>query len=185
MKKGSSLYDCENDLPFRKVYESHYRNLCFFAYQLLGDREIAKDVVQDSFVAYWNQKGTISNNEKIVKSYLYSTVKFISLNNLRHKKVTERFSMNSSDPYLEDEQITEKIMRAEVLRELYSALDMLPEGCKEVFRLGYFEGFSNSKIAEVLEISINTVKTQKQRGFKILRSVLKPEVFFLFSLVFI
>lgn len=184
MKKKPPFHDCENDLLFREVYDLYYRRLCFFAYQLVGDKDLAEDIAQDAFVAYWNQKSTFIDNDKVVKSYLYSTVKFISLNHLRHKKVTERYSLNSLGTHIEEEKITEKMIRAEVLNEIYQALDTLPEGCKEIFRLGYFEGFSNPKIAEVLQISINTVKTQKQRGLKMLRSILKPESFLVFLLVF-
>ena len=81
-----------------------------------------------------------------------------------------------------EEDVSEKIIRAEVVNELFKAIELLPAACREIFRLGYIEGLSNPKIAEVLDVSVNTVKTQKQRGIKILRNVLRPEAIFLLLL---
>lgn len=184
MERNLPASECENDQAFKKAFESYYRNLCFFAFQLLQDKALAEDVVQDAFVAFWNQKDNVIDHEKAIRSYLYSTVKFISLNTIRHQKVVGQHELSQANDHFEEEKITEKIIQAEIMKEVYYALDKLPFHCREIFRLGYFEGLSNSKIAETLEISINTVKTQKQRGLKILRSILKPEFFFIFLLIF-
>ena len=49
----------------------------------------------------------------------------------------------------------------------------LPEECRKVFDLCYFQGMDNTQAAEALGVSVNTVKTQKARGKKILRENLK------------
>src|SRR5690606_11011176 len=115
MRKSQSFHDCENDMLFKKVYELYYRRLCFFAYQLVGDKDLAEDIAQDAFVAYWNQKDTLVNTDEVVRSYLYSTVKFISFNTIRHKKVTERYLLNRVDSDIDEEIVSEKIIRTEVL----------------------------------------------------------------------
>jgi RNA polymerase sigma-70 factor (ECF subfamily) len=51
----------------------------------------------------------------------------------------------------------------------------MPTSCQQVFRLGYLDGLSNLEITRELKISINTVKTQKQRGMKMLLKRLNPE----------
>src|SRR5690554_3971738 len=112
MKKRIPYHDCDNDLIFKEIYTLYYRRLCFFAYQLVGDRDLAEDIAQDAFVAYWKQKPAFPYQENIVRSYLYSTVKFIALNSLRHKKVTERYSLNLLDSGIDEEIVTEKIMKA-------------------------------------------------------------------------
>jgi RNA polymerase sigma-70 factor (ECF subfamily) len=48
--------------------------------------------------------------------------------------------------------------------------------------MGYLEGMKNHEIAKELGISVNTVKTQKQRALQLLRLKLKPE-FFIFLLI--
>ncbi len=63
----------------------------------------------------------------------------------------------------------ERMIEAEVLGEVYKALQKLPEGCRKVINLSYFEGLSNQEVADRLNVSINTVKTQKLRALKMLR----------------
>ena len=55
-----------------------------------------------------------------------------------------------------------------MLGEIYRAIDELPSECGRVFRLG-LEGLSNQEIADTLSISVNTVKTQKQRAMAVLK----------------
>lgn len=184
MNKALPDIDGESILMFKKFFDAHYKRLSFFAYQILGDKDLSEDLTQDAFLNYWKQRETLSKEEKVVKSYLYSTVKFMALNHLRHQKVVQKYSLELVAESISEEGIAAKMIRSEVLNELYMALETLPENCREVFRLGYFEGFSNSKIAEVMEISINTVKTHKQRGLKALRAVLRPESFLMLTLLF-
>lgn len=184
MNEPKPIHDENALLLFQQLFESHYKRISFFAFQLLGDHVLAEDLVQDAFLNYWNQRDKLSNEDKAVKSYLYATVKYMALNHLRHQKVVDNYSSQMADAGLCEEEITVKMMRAEVINELYLAIEMLPESCREVFRLGYFEGFNNAKIAEVMQVSINTVKTHKQRGLKSLRSVLRPETFLLLTLLF-
>lgn len=175
---NQKLHNFSKEQSFKEAFTLHYRVLCYFAYRLVHDHDVAKDIVQDAYVAYWNQIHEIQSDEKVIKAYLYNAVKFISCKRIRHEKVVQRYS-DSAQSAGEDSDINENIIRAEVLAEIHKALNNLPPNCREIFMLGYFEGLSNSKIAEVMEISINTVKTHKQRGFKILRNLLKPEMFIL------
>jgi RNA polymerase sigma factor (sigma-70 family) len=61
------------------------------------------------------------------------------------------------------------IIRAEVIGEIQRSIEDLPEGCKVVIKLAFTEGLKNEEIAKALGISINTVKSQKQRALKLLR----------------
>ena len=68
-----------------------------------------------------------------------------------------------SDSHIKDLQdLMEKRVRA-------IAIEQLPEGCKTVLKLAYFEGLKNDEIATELGVSINTVKTQRQRALNLLR----------------
>ena len=56
-----------------------------------------------------------------------------------------------------------------VVAELFGAIDELPDKCKEIFKRSYVDGQEDKKIAEELDISLNTIKTQKQRAKSYLR----------------
>ena len=75
----------------------------------------------------------------------------------------------------------EGIILTEIHRELAAAVERLPEECRKVFDLCYFQGLDNESAAKELGLSINTVKAQKARGKKILKENLK-DIFSLFVL---
>lgn len=164
-----------------EVFKTYYPRLCHFAWQLLHDKDIVEDIVQDAFVAYWNNKDAIADHDVAIKNFLYTSVRNFCYNIIRREKATQRFQLLHQEDEHEESQVLAKIIRSEVMEEIYKIVRSMPEGCQKVFRLGYLEGLTNPQIAEKLAISINTVKTQKQRGLKILKGKLNPELFALLA----
>ncbi|MCL7988159.1 RNA polymerase sigma-70 factor [Sphingobacterium sp. lm-10] len=159
------------------LFKKYYKPLCHFAWQLLHDDESAKDIVQDAFMIYFDRKHKISAKDEVIRQFLYSTVKFSSLNQLRHAKVDAKYML--SLPSFEDwcdEDLELKYIRSEVLAEVYKVVETMPDACKTIFKKGYLEGLSTKEIAEELNISVNTVKTQKRRAMRVLFDKLDPEV---------
>ncbi len=70
------------------------------------------------------------------------------------------------------------------LQKIHSAINELPEKCKQIFMHCCVSGYTYTETAEELGISINTVRTQMFRAFKQLRSKLKsPHLFYLLLLL--
>lgn len=159
-----------------QLFKSYYKKLCHFAWQLLDNKTLVEDIVQDAFMSYWNDKQLLVESEVVIKNYLYSTVRHACYNLARHEKVVAKYWQYQNFEEWEEEKILACLLRAEVFAEIQKAIETLPDGCQQVFKLGYMEGLSNLKIAGLLGISINTVKTQKQRGLKMLKGKLKPEL---------
>ncbi len=76
-------------------------------------------------------------------------------------------------------EVLETIISTEMLAAMEAAVAALPEGCAAVLRKSYVEGLSNAEIATALQISIHTVKSQKQRALSLLRDRLGPGFVFL------
>ena len=165
------------------VFKTYHKRLCHFAWQMLGDRGMVDDVVQDAFVAYWNQRHVIYDNEVAIKNFLYAAVRHACMNLFRHAKIVRRYEEAHPDEAFEESKVMHNIIRAEVMDEVLKVMQTLPEGCKAVFRLGYLEGLSNPEVADQLNISVNTVKTQKQRAMTALRTKLNPEFFAVIALL--
>jgi len=168
-----------------QLFKSYYKKLCHFAWQLLDNKTMVEDIVQDAFISYWDDREFLASNERAVKNYLYSAVKHACYNIARHEKVVAKFWANSTFEDWEDEKILACMLRAEVLDEIQKAVETLPGGCQQIFKMGYMDGLSNLKISELLGISINTVKTQKQRGLKALKGKLRPELLTLVACFYI
>lgn|SRR5690606_36373651 len=160
-----------------KIFDEYHARLCHFAWQLIHDSEATRDIVQDAFLAYWDNKTNVPDDPIAIRNYLYKLVKNACLNKIRHDKVVNQYAALSGNSEKEESQIVAKIIRSEVISEIHRILKTMPTGCQTVFRMGYFEGLSNVEIAEKLQISVNTVKTQKQRGLKIVKQNLNAEFF--------
>lgn len=156
------------------LFDAYYVRLCEFSVRILKDEELAEDIVQEVFVGLCENPELIPKDLSKTKSFLYSCVKNACFNSLRHQFVVEKHQ--SSINLDEEESVVEHIIHAEILGEIHHAISSLPPGCAAIFRKGYLEGLSNTKIAEQLNISINTVKSQKQRGLILLRKVISPEI---------
>jgi len=157
-----------------QIFRTYYPRLCHFAWQMTHDAARAEDIVQDAFMNYWDNRQAVADDEVAIKNYLYSTVRNACFNVSRHEKVIDRYLTLHQEDLTEESTVLADIIRAEVMDEVYRIVQSMPEGCQQVFRMGYLEGMSNQKIAEQLKISVNTVKTQKQRGMKIIKGKFDP-----------
>ncbi|WP_019947486.1 RNA polymerase sigma-70 factor [Hymenobacter aerophilus] len=163
-------------LPLEQLFRRYYARLVYFSFQLTGHREAAEDIAQEAFITYWNQREQVAAAG--VQAYLYSTVRNASLNAVRHRKVVQLHQSQTQaapPPPAAEPDVVRQLIKAEVVAEIYEALETLPDGCRTIVRLGYLENKKNHEIAAELGVSINTVKTQKQRGLQLLRLRLRPE----------
>jgi RNA polymerase sigma-70 factor (ECF subfamily) len=63
----------------------------------------------------------------------------------------------------------QQVAHAELLQQLSTAMDSLPSGCNKVVSMFYLEGKELQAIADEMDISVHTVKSQKARGLQLLR----------------
>ncbi|GEO03342.1 DNA-directed RNA polymerase sigma-70 factor [Adhaeribacter aerolatus] len=179
LKQDSSI-SFNQELSLEQLFKEYYTRLVYFSFQLIKDKDAAEDIVQEAFIKYWHGREDTETGNQAIKSYLYSAVKNASLNVLRHQKVEEKYKDTLERTLPGETSILQLMIRAEVVSELHRAIQTLPAGCQQISRLGYLEGKNNQEIAEELGISVNTVKTQKQRSLQLLRLRLNPEIFGLF-----
>ena len=154
---------------FESLFNEFYPALCSFAQHYIDDKDKAEDIVQDVFIAFWKDHSE-SNQIGSIKAYLYTSVKNKCLNYLKHNVVVNKYvesEKKESISYFFDHVIEE-----ETHRMIYNAIEELPPRCKEIVLLS-LQGLKNNEIAEELNVSINTVKTQKALAYNELRVKLK------------
>ncbi len=159
---------------FKELYDLYYQGLCYFAYGYLNDYQESEGAVQECFVKLWEGRYEINSEEKL-GGYLYATVRNYCKNQLRQNKTQEAFIKNQSiqatNDWEEDDSLS--FIKSEVYREILKTIEQLPARMQEVFKLSYLTQLTEDEVAERLSISVNSVKTQKQRAKKILRKELK------------
>ncbi|WP_437920678.1 RNA polymerase sigma-70 factor [Sphingobacterium sp. LRF_L2] len=161
----------------KALFSKYYRSLCYFAWQMVKDENIAEDLAQDAFVSYFQHRKMVSDDENAIKSFLYSAVKFAVYNLNRKSKTIQKFWERNSYQESDDIDYEHQIIRTEFMHAIHETLSSLPDGCQRIMTMSYVDGFSNEEIAEQLQLSINTIKTQKKRGLHVLRQKLRPDYF--------
>lgn len=163
-----------------RCFKEYYLRLTVFAYPYVASEDIAKDIVQDAFMILVDRSDILSKDESIVKSFLYSTVKNLCLNFIRREHIGERIVKEITLPEVDESDHLQNIIHAEVVGKLYKELNDLPEKCQHICRLLYFEGKKYEEVAQLLDLSVNTVKSQRQRALRLLRSKLLQIIMFFF-----
>ncbi len=166
----------------KSLYDTYYKYVCFYAYQLIGNRSLAEDVTQDAFLAYLQNSHKVSSETKAIKSFLYSSVRNRILNLYKKGKIEERYWEKISFLESDSSDYERLIIYNELLEQIEKLVSQLPPMCQQVMRLSFFEGLSNQEIIEKLDISINTIKTHRKRGIKYIQNNLDPELFAIFLL---
>lgn len=167
----------------RAAFTETYPSLCLFAFRILKDMQEAEDVVQDVFVVMMTKSDTLTNKE-LVKSYMYRAVNNACLNIIRHKNyVRARIDSYVEEVVHDEEEYVLDAIESRVLEKIFAQIDELPPECRKVFEYSYIRGYNVEKVAEELNISVNTVKTQRMRARKFLQYRLK-DIFAIAVIVF-
>ena len=102
---------------------------------------------------------------------------------LNTRKIKQQYQQTQSVSEAKDPDFLHEITNQETLRILHQAIDTLPPQTRKIILLG-LNGKNNNEIAEALNISVNTVKTQMKIAYKTLREKLKQEQFSLLLFLF-
>ncbi|MGB8194313.1 MAG: RNA polymerase sigma-70 factor [Chitinophagaceae bacterium] len=156
---------------YTSVFNFFYQPLCDFAQNFIDDPQAAQDVVSEVFIQFWEKAGTFDNFYKI-KAWLYTSTKNACLSHSQRNKY--RPLTNSLIEEMQTHDIAlNKIIWTEVLHEIKAEADVLPGKCKQIFELSFIEGHSNEEIADMMHLSLQTVKNQKVKALKRIREKLK------------
>ena len=168
----------DNNINFDDLFRYNYRPLCLYALHYLQDVDLAEDIVQESYTALWEklQEGAHVLNRK---SYLYMMVRNRCLDHLRKKGIPTE-SLKPYDTYgiIDDDDAQE---RSQTEARLWTAIDSLPEKCREVFIMSKRDGLKYEEIADELGLSVNTVRNQISKALKLIKEGAVNFFAFLFS----
>jgi len=163
-----------------EIYRRFYGLLYSHVYRRLPDREEARDIIQEALVILWNKRAQLAENTNL-SSYLYTLVRNRVLNSYRNQKVREAYlaslqTFMDHGGSLTDEKLREKELIALVEKEVAA----LPPQMKLIFEMSRNLEMSHQQIADELNISPHTVRTQVRSALRILRTKLGANLFSIF-----
>lgn len=160
LKKG-------NELAAFNLYNSYSKAMYSTLTRMTNDTEIAKDLLQEAFVKAFRKIHDLED-PKAFGGWLKRIVINMGLEHVRRKKYY--FEDIADQEEVEKDDINESLIDDKTLHE---AIKELPDGCRTVLCLHLLEGFKHKEIAEQLEISESTSKTQFRHAKKLLKTKLQ------------
>jgi RNA polymerase sigma-70 factor (family 1) len=157
---------------FSEVFDHFFNALAAFAYKYVNDVNISEDMAQEAFISFWEGRENFENLAA-VKSFLYTSVRNKCLNHIKHENVKKKHEPSLGYEFESDQFFGDQVIEEEVFNALYTQIKDLPKSAQEIMLLS-LNGLKNAEIAEELEISINTVKTQKKIAYSKIKDKLDP-----------
>jgi len=173
-----------DECAFTTIYELFGERVYRLAFRFLKDREQSEEIVQEVFIKLWLSKENL-DPEGNMWLYLFVITKRLSLNALR--KICQSTDLSEKlIRYINDEHNSteEEVFVRDLEQYAEKIIDKLPRQQKLIFRLSRIEGLSYKEIAELQNISPNTVKNHMIEALKTLRSHFKSTDYIYLALLF-
>lgn len=149
----------------KELYDQHKSQMYTLAYRITNSFEDAEDVLQEGFLKVFRNLESF-NKESKLSTWIHTIIVRTA-----YKKIKETVNYRLIDE-IEVDSIVEITYPSDT-EYLETAIQNLPVGYRTVFTLYEIEGFKHQEIAELLEISTNTSKTQLRNAKIMLRNRLK------------
>jgi RNA polymerase sigma-70 factor (ECF subfamily) len=160
------------------LHDRYYYQLYLYARKISNQPSVLDEAVSDCFIKLWTRRNELLI-ERSVKSYLFLMLRNGLIDRLRSKKHSVHFE-DGAIPDLPDEEMHNELDR---YASLYNAINKLPDQRRRILEMAVFESCTYAQIAENLNISVNTVKTQIGRAYRFLKEELDPKSMQLFLMV--
>jgi len=160
---------------FRRLFGRYAANAHALALRVLRQPFLAEEAVQDAFLAVWGNAGAYDPGRGSVRAWLMGMVHNRAVDLVRREESQRRRAeVAMLDGPVEDpaERVVEELGSADEGTKVREALAALPQDQRQVIQLMYFNGLSQSRIAEHLSLPLGTVKSRTLLGMRRLRGSL-------------
>ncbi|MEE0947309.1 MAG: RNA polymerase sigma factor [Bacteroidales bacterium] len=134
------------DKEYKEQIDLHADDVLRYLAKNIKDGEVAKDILQDTFVSLWENKEKVEPSK--IKNWLFTVAHNNMLKLFRYNKIRQNsfIEENSSESNLENTQLIDQLLK------------QLPDRMRQCLMLKDWQGFSIKEIAEILDISEESVK---------------------------
>jgi RNA polymerase sigma-70 factor (family 1) len=159
LQRRIALY--EDMKAYKALYDLLFNGLHRFSYSIVKSKEVAEEIVSDVFIKIWQIRARLPEIDNL-KVYLYTITKNFSFNYIHRNYKNPSVSIDDMDiePVIEVGSPEELCISAEIITRIRQAIQQLPPQCRIIFQLVKEDGMKYKEVAEVLNISVFTVRNQ-------------------------
>ena len=150
---------------WEELYEDHYKELVAYGKRMSGSKELAEDLVQETFVkALMNTEVVEDLSPSKQRAWLFRTFKNLFFDRYRRAVLESEYEQNWQPECLEDQGM-QKIENAMLLQSIQ------PQE-RAIFQLRYFDGYSSEEISQMMNLPPGTIRSKLSRCRKYLKQSL-------------
>jgi len=159
---------------FKELYLIYFDRLYKFAFSILHSSEFAEEAVNDVFLNIWQKRMQLKAIENL-RNYLFISTRNTAFNYLSKFRKERNATLDEVLVRFETDELTPEtaFFTNEVRNEIEQAINQLPPKTKLVFQMAKIEGLKYKEIAEILNISVNTIDNHIATAIKKLSIILK------------
>lgn len=169
-----------DEKTFVSLFKAYYVSLCAYSRRYVGRKDIAEEIVSDTFLKIWENRKNLKIHTSI-KSYLFQSVANNSLLYLRklrkEEKIKDYFSGTDGENIgffeIADNSTDQSLLIQELTNRIEDAINQLPPQQQTAFRLKRYEGKKNKEIAEEMGLAVKTIEMHLSKAMLSMRNNLK------------
>jgi RNA polymerase sigma-70 factor, ECF subfamily len=160
----------DREEAFGELYARLNQNVFSYCLRVLGSRDKAYDVFQETFMRFYQSAERHEGLEN-VRAYALTICRNLCLN---EKKRVQNTAAVEFDDTLYNPGTTREADRSEMMQLIHTALELLPHDMREAFVLREYDGLPYNEIADLLNIKLETAKVRVFRARQKIRDILEP-----------
>lgn len=159
---------------FSQFYDRYSSLVYSLTLRMLRAQSDAEDLLQEVFMQVWRQAANYSRERGTPEAWLINITRSRAIDKLRFIRRMEKSFVLTDDPAKAEsgDNVESSASDSETKLAMNSALASLPEAQRRVLELAYFDGLSQTEIADKLKEPLGTVKTRMRSGIQRLRDML-------------
>ena len=161
------------------LYDKYGRLIYSLTLRIVRNEEEARELQQDVFLQVWHKAELFDNERGSFVTWLVTLAHNKSINTLRSRRykksaleAKQDIADITHDSTVDHHTPLRDAMENDERRHIFSALEQIPEQQRKALYLAYYEGYSQSEIAEMLGEPLGTIKTRMRKGMMKLVSIL-------------
>jgi RNA polymerase sigma-70 factor (ECF subfamily) len=162
------------------LYDRYSRIVLGFAQRIVGDRQLAEELLQEVFFRVWQQAASFSHERGNFGTWLLSITHNLAIDELRKRRRRPQ-KADSEDPETilaamadTGTDVEDEVWLGALRTTMVQALGFLPAAQREAIELAYYHGLTQREIADRLGEPLGTIKTRMRLGLQKLREALGP-----------
>lgn len=165
---------CDGDhTAYKTLVNSHIKSVSRCAYRILGNRNDAADICQETFLRVWLHPEKWEPKKSKLVTWLYKIAYNLCVDQVRKSR--------RNNFVLDPQRVFEEILQSTDAEEIHSTikhrrlnfgLRMLPENQRSALTLCHYSGFSNKEAAEIMNVSVRALESLLARARRSLKKVL-------------